>query len=361
MTRAPRLLARLYGLARVEGHLPTEAFLEQALAAALEEREVWPRLRVLAGWQTLPETTPDRIDSQLVVEEGRTDLTLRWERGVALVLELKAWSPPAPTLEQMLRYQRSSLHVAAICTDAAIYPQPILPTLTWTRIRQHRWDDAPLVWRQLCHLLDETGVAVPLLDAQAMVSIPVFTRARSTVARYASQAGAAMARILSDGGPPWKSDANLHDGHQRLAVWVWPGQWDTKERLGIACGLYVGREGDPLLVRGVPDLLFMLHANPKMPRPQRLRADPRGAEVMDRWRALPGSTRRWANPQDWELMRARESLAFLLTAPEQEGAFVNWMEQRAREFVETGGRDWILEVGGGEIAEGSADQVEVSG
>lgn len=111
MHRAEHLLAKLWN--RVQGGmLQKEGVLEDALAAALEAPGVWEKLH---GHLKLPSEIPSvlpRVSTQEIVEEGRTDITLRWSNGYSLVLELKIDDPPGK--DQIVRYLRSDSDVIAI-------------------------------------------------------------------------------------------------------------------------------------------------------------------------------------------------------------------------------------------------------
>ena len=118
MSRADHLPAKLYARARSGGGIVQhEGFLEDALAAALEEPGVWAAIRAAhPDWGALPASDPDKpVITQLVAGEGRADIHLTWTTGERLVIELKPWVPP--TAAQLERYAKA--HPGTLVTAIA--------------------------------------------------------------------------------------------------------------------------------------------------------------------------------------------------------------------------------------------------
>lgn len=163
MPRAEYLLAKLWN--RVQGGiLQKEGVLEDALAAALETPGVWEKVLAHLNFSSeLPRDLP-RVSTQEIVEEGRTDITLRWPNEYSLNLELKVDDPPGKG--QIDRYLRSGSDVIAIArlpghVDVQeLNGHKYLGLLTWSYLRKLDWENAPLEWRQFLRLLDVMGVVV---------------------------------------------------------------------------------------------------------------------------------------------------------------------------------------------------------
>jgi hypothetical protein len=181
MPRADHLLARAWERARQQ-ILPSEGFLEDALAAALEHPAAWPRLVEHFGWgDRLPHATPT-ISTQRADTWGRTDIELAWRDrdSPIVVFELKVQAPP--TSEQISRYLARENNVligigawsnaAALRADLPIaHVDRLIDVVTWNQLRHLTWRDAPLEIRQFQHLLDAIGVAVPRTDEQQLVGL----------------------------------------------------------------------------------------------------------------------------------------------------------------------------------------------
>jgi hypothetical protein len=317
-----------------------EGFLEDALAAALEHPEVWPRLRRLAGWSELPEEPPESVATQEPLPGGRTDIVLRWANGVALVIELKAWDP-LPTDGKLAHYASTGHRVTVIAPHPTVYPAPFLPMLTWARLRALAWPGAPLVWQQLCHLIEAVGVAVPRLELPAIIGlIPTWT-ARDVLEGWARPAVHLVQKQLMDGGWPCvlkegRREERVEDAFKRFGFWAWPVPWNGDECLGVFCGIYLGKDMRDVLVPGVPDLRLMVHVNPKHATSAVLRADPIMVAAAAAWAGSSGGVTRQYDPESWYLLDARESLVTLALAEDQELAFRAWMLARAREIIEAG-------------------------
>ena len=140
MSRAEALAAALYRRSIKRKREP-EGFLEDALAAALEHPEVWPRLRTLAGWSSAPAELPT-VNTQRRIGADRSDVWLEWPRLATLVIELKPWHPPADW--QLAKYAGLSRMVTAIAGYARPLAPTALPMVTWRQVRQLRWPDQPL-------------------------------------------------------------------------------------------------------------------------------------------------------------------------------------------------------------------------
>jgi hypothetical protein len=200
---------------RIEGgRLPTEAVLEEAFAAALETSGVWEKLHQHLGLSPdIPSTSPDEVSTQEVVEEGRTDITLRWSNGYALNLELKAGDPP--TKDQIERYLRSGLNVLAIARlpehkgVPAVGACKYFGLITWSRLRNLEWSEAPLEWRQFLHLLDATGVVVKNVDYVELEGIVRSWDTWDKLEAWSRQGAAAVEEQFRNKKLPWASRSKM--------------------------------------------------------------------------------------------------------------------------------------------------------
>lgn len=339
MSRAAYLPARLYRRA-TSAIVQREGFLEDALAAALEYPETWTRLRRLAGWSDLPDGPPESVTTQEPVPAGRTDIPLRWANGLALVIELKAWGS-LPTDAKLAHYGATGHRVTVIAPHPTVYPPPTLPMLTWARLRALRWPNAPLVWEQLCHLIDTVGVAVPRLEMPAIVGLEPTWNAWDVLESWARPAVEAVQKQLTDAGWPCvlkegRREERVEDDHRRFGFWTWPVPWTEGEYLGTFSGIFRGREGRDVLVPGVPDLRFMIHVNPNHTTSAALRNDPIFVAAAEAWgKSSDGITRQY-DPEGWYLLDARQSLVALALAEDQALAFRAWMQARATEMIDAG-------------------------
>ncbi len=339
VSHAARLAARLYRRA-TSGNVPHEGFLEDALVAALEHPDVWPQLRRLAGWFELPETPQESVTSQEPVQGGRTDVLLRWASGESLVIELKAWAPP-PDVATLATYSSPGHRVTVIAPHPTVYPAPVLPMLTWARLRALPWPDPPLIWEQLCHLMEAVGVVMPRLELPAIVGLLPTWTAWDLLDGWTRPAVEEVARLLSDAG--WscvvkegKREEPVEDNHQRYGLWAWPTPRRDDEWLGVFCGIYRGNDRRDVLVPGVPDLRLMVHVNPEHATSIALRSDPVFVAAAKTWAVPSGGVTRQYDPKSWVLLDARESLVVLAPAEDQPRAFRDWMLARARELVASG-------------------------
>lgn len=339
MSRAAQLSARLYHRATSET-LQREGFLEDALAAALEHPETWPRVRALAGWFELPEEAPESVATQNAVPGGRTDITLRWAGGTSLAMELKAWDP-LPTDDKLELYAKTGHRVTVIAPFARAYSAPFLPMLTWARLRALTWPDAPLIWEQLCHLIDAIGVNMPRLEVPAIVGMIPAWNVRDTLEAWIRPAVSAVRKTLEKGGWPCvikdgAREERTRDEYGRFGLWAWPAPWIEKEYLGVFCGIYRGSDGRDVLVPGVPDLRLMVHLNPEHATAAALRSDPALVSAAATWAVSSGGVSRQYDVEAWYLFDARESLIVLASVADQEVAFREWMVARAAELVDAG-------------------------
>ena len=173
--RARALLSQFYRLAG-HGNVPREAFLEAALAAALEDPEVWPRFADASGWARRlgPShlTAAPVVSTQDWVAGGRTDIRLSWSDRTPVVLKLKVTDPP--TSQQVETYLAGA-HVAAVAKSSVPInvrshePYEWLGILTWQFFRDLNWPGAPPVLEQLHQLIDDMEVAVPRITLHGRV------------------------------------------------------------------------------------------------------------------------------------------------------------------------------------------------
>ncbi|KYF89937.1 hypothetical protein BE17_17460 [Sorangium cellulosum] len=345
---AERVLASVWRSASA-GHLQTEACLEAAIVAALEDPEVLRRLADHLHW-SLPEGDP-RISTQEVVAEGRTDVTLTWPKASSsepvyqLVLELKANAPPNQgQVEKYLRDGADVVGVARFQRPANIVVPGggrFLGIVTWRRIRDFWREGAPLPLRQLHHLLDATGVTMPNITLPGMTSLVSSWTAWGIFREWSLRAAAEVAGDLKKAGHTWvlrsgnKGKRGFDERYERYAARLWPppmrGDW-----LYLFVGLFVGRDNDPVSVEGVPDLFLALHVDPDKSMGQLLQKDAKLAAAVAKWKKRSGNVLREFRPGEWEVLRARTSALELVQSAEQETEFLAWMRARAKEWVDDG-------------------------
>lgn len=329
--RADLLLARAWDRARV---LP-EAALEDALAAALEATDAWPRMVRHFRWP-LPKDRP-KVTTQDRVEEGRSDIRLTFTGGERAVLELKAG--PAPGLHQLRKYEEGA-RVVGIATTPRLYPSPALVGSTlWSDLRAMPWLAPPLPWRQLLHLMDTIGVTVPPVDVSALTGLFASYSAFDTFTDWSREAADHVAHGLSTGSVRFdtkdKERGRRFDerAHRRQVSWAWAPPWRRHPWTGVPTGLYFGFPSAPVLVPGLPDLLLMWHCPPDSPLHPALRGDAALVAAATRWSArTEASTFREWRPGDWPLLWARCSTSVLLGAPEPAKVYLAWVDQVVSEW-----------------------------
>jgi hypothetical protein len=345
--RADNALAQAYWRA-TQGLLPREGFLEDALAAVLEDTAVWARLVDHLDWgQLVPREAP-QVSTQDVVADGRTDIRLTWPEALPLVLELKVTDPP--TVAQMSTYLATGVRVAAVATYPARIPVApehmgrFLGVITWRRIRDLDWPGAPLILRQLHHLLDRMEVAVPQLTLPTLTGMVASAPAWDTLDAWSYWSIQAVRDVFAQAGMPCeqkdtpKGRARIEDAHQRYAYWLWPPPWRA-DMFSFVAGLFLGRPLDPLCIDGMPDLLLAIHVQPESPLGQALRSDSLFRQAVMAWVEQDTEPeQREYRPIDgvWEIVRARASSVALLRAPDQGGALVAWMSACANAWVAHG-------------------------
>lgn len=346
--RAERLLGRFFQYATHE-NVPREAFLEAALAAALEHPEVWRRFVAKVGWATLDGwahvATPPTVDTQEEVTGGRTDITLRWPGRTPVVLELKIHDPPSA---QQVETYLATAHVAAVAKHVAHLPvrghatHRWLGVVSWQRFRELDWPDAPLVLRQLHHLIDTLGVAMPRIHLHAISGMLSSWDAWNTFDGWSLHAAHGVIQRWSPAGLALvsrnKRQPPIESKYQRFAYLLWRNPWNWSVQLGAFVGLYMGRPATPTLVEGLPDLVLALHVSPTSAIATALGQDAAFGTAVAKWLARGGEVTREHLPADskWEFVRARASVLPLLGAPDQQKAFQDWFQARAAELVEDG-------------------------
>lgn len=352
MHRAEFLLAKIWK--RVQGGIQQkEAVLEDALAAALESLGVWEKLH---GHLKLPSEIPSvlpRVSTQEIVEEGRTDITLRWPNEYSLVLELKIGDSPAK--DQIARYLRSDSDVIAISRlPGHSYVQEDngrrhLGVFTWSNLRQLDWENAPLEWRQFLHLLDAMGVVVKKVEYAELQGIVQSWNAWDKLEAWSQKGMLAVQQLIEKEKLPWvykdkeRQRVKVDSSYERLVWWISHQPWQD-DALAIYAGFFVGRvrqgKPDQVLHDGLPDLMLSFHVNPESPRGKRIRTDPQLQNALTKWtsRAATGSVVREPrlDGSTWEIIRCRESSRILVEAPDPGQTVVDWMEQRAQEWIDTG-------------------------
>lgn len=335
--RADLLLARAYGRARV---LP-EAYLEDALAAALESTDAWARLVRHFGW-ALP-TALVKVSTQDRVAGGRSDIRLTFADGRRVVLELKA--DVAPGLAQMASYADDQVDaVIGVATTPRIYPSPkLLSSITWADLKHLPWLDPPLCWRQLLHLADTIGVTVPPIDVSALTGLYASFEAQDTFTTWSQRAADDVAKALTGGGAQFvtreKKRGRRYDerGHRRQVSWAWPKPWRQHPWAGVYSGLYFGHPHAPVLAAGLPDLVLCWQCKPGEALHLALVNDLQLAKIAARWASpgVDGTLRLWL-PGQWPLLMARRSSAHLLAHPEPGRVYLTWVDSLLREWAELG-------------------------
>ena len=344
MSRSDRLAAKLYNRARAGGGMVAhEGFLEDALVAALEQPGLWARVRAAhAAWERLPPADPSTVVTQVVSTEGRADIHLRWGLDVELVIELKPWAPPSA--EQMGQYVKG--HPGALVTAVAQWradysDDRVLPMTTWGTLRALSWEGEPTAWRQLRHLIDAVGAAMPNLDPNAMRALVPAWDAFDRVTDWLGPAATAVQRRFAKAGAPWvlREDGQrekVQRAHRRLGRFIWPAPFVEGENFGLFIGLFAGNQSRDVLKVGVPDLRFMVNLNHEGARAKALWHDGAFQDAVRRWELRQDAVAREASSTWWFLLDARQPLDALLNEADQAAAFANWMLARTEELVEDG-------------------------
>ncbi len=342
MSRADHLPAKLYARAR-GGVVQHEGFLEDALAAALELPGVWAELRRShPAWSVLPSSNPQAVVTQVVAGEGRADIHLSWSGGERLIIELKPWAPPSA--EQLERYVKG--HPGASVSAIARWSVPyaiagVLPMTTWGELRALTWPEAPPVWRQLHHLIDAVGAAMPNLDPGALAALVPAWDAFDRVTDWMGPAASAVQRRLVKAGAAWvlKEDGRrekLQRAHRRLGRFIWPAPFIENENFGLFVGLFAGNASRALRVSDVPDLRFMVNLNHESARASALWHDGPFQDAVHRWELRDDAVLREASSKWWFLLDAREPLDAILGDADHAESFKRWMLARTEELIEDG-------------------------
>jgi hypothetical protein len=324
------------------GRLLTEKFLEDALAAALEYPEIVDR--VIAHLRFRPPPGRPRVITQAPGEEGRPDITLEWD-GERLELELKIGEPPSD--DQIARYLAEKVSVAAIArlpgrrNPQSGYRHRFLGVFTWRGLRGLTFEDPPLAWRQLCHLIDVTEVAVPEVTLHSLTGMMSSWDIWDTFDKWSWNGTSAVQTVFNEVDKRWVfRERRFHIAQRRIhriyayESWI-PALYDDCY-LRVYCGLCLGRP--KVCVEGVPDLYIALNVKPDSTVGTKMRtAEPFSAAV-HQWQARTGRVVREfkTGPETWDIVRARESATELLHADDQGSFFVEWMEARAREWKDDG-------------------------
>lgn len=332
-------------------HLRTEACLEAALVAALEDSAVFAALAAHLGW-SFPTGQPT-ITTQDAVTAGRTDVMLTWPSSSGaepyrIVLELKVDAPP--DADQVEKYLGSGADVIAIARFQrriqinTINGKRFRGTTTWRRIRELKWSNGapPLQLLQLHELLDATGVIMPNVSLPGLMGIVSSWHAWVTFREWSKRAANTIAEDYCASGHNWvvragtKGRVGFEESYERYAARLWPPPM-RKDWLKIYVGIFTGRPDDPTLVDGVPDFFFALHVDPKMLFGQQLQTDAEFKAAVKAWQKRKGGEpMREYNPGEWEVLRARSSALQLAQAQDQERVFVEWMQACAQEWRSDG-------------------------
>lgn len=335
--RADELAAALY-LRSVKRKREPEGFLEDAFAAALEQPEVWLRVRNLGGWLNLPAEQP-RVQTQVRTELGRSDIWLAWPCGQVLVIELKPWHPPSEA--QLARYRPFATHVTAVAAYGASLVESSPPMLAWHQLRRLHWDGEPLAWRQLHHLIDTIGALMPNIHRSAAAGLVGSWDTLDKIEVWTGPAISAACEALKRGGltcvqREGREKRKLYRAHRYLGRWAWPLPYAKGEELEVFCGIFSGNARRATLHAGFPDMRVMVHLNPESPRARALWQDPAFCAGVERWKAKLGLVERQES-QDWfYLLDARQPLDAILDADDHGAAFKSWVVARVGELADEG-------------------------
>lgn len=341
--RAERLPSRLW---QRGGRTHPEAALEDALAAALESTDAWPRLVRHFGW-ALPSTRP-LVSQQDRVEAGRSDIRLGFPGEPLVVLELKAG--PAPSAAQLTRYAAGA-RVLGVATTPRTYPTPgLLGSVTWADLLALPWTSPPLEWRQLLHLAQTLGVAVPPVDLAALSGLQASYDAFQSVQHWARECADLAARRLSTPALRWvtregKAGRRWDErNHRRQVAWAWPLPWRAHPYAGVWTGLYFGRPDAPVQVAGLPDLVVAWQCIPGSPLHTAIAADMAMQATAARWAELRSNhTVRFWQPGGWQQLSARSSTARLLGQAEPGRTTLDWLTSVLDEWAPPGGLAKLLQ------------------
>ena len=364
--RADHVLAQAWNRSRTVQTQP-EGFLEDSLGAALEATDAWSRLAAHFRW-SVP-TGPFTVSSQDRVDEGRSDLRLRFADGNQVVLELKAG--PAPSDAQLHQYVETGTQIIGLARTPRRYAHPALVgTTTWADLVAMPWPDPPLPWRQFVHLAHALGVAMPPVDVSALMGLQASFDAQSTVFDWAREGSDLVAKRLSGGGVRWvvkqgsRGRRFIERQYRRQVAWVWPVPWKDHPYAGVLVGLYMGHPSLPVLVQGLPDLRMCWHAKPGEALHTALGADPAMLAAAVKWTGRPrAATLRTWDSAGWVQVSARCSSAVLLDSPEPGNAFLDWVTSVLDEWdadgISAAMRPHLLAAAGkeGEVDEGGGPPV----
>jgi hypothetical protein len=192
---------------------------------------------------------------------------------------------------------------------------------------------------------------MPNINLTGLTGLVSSWNAWGTFRAWSLRAAEAVTADLKKEGHTWVARASgrgklsFDETNERYVARLWPppmrGDW-----LFLYVGLFVGREGDPVLVEGVPDLFFALHVSPEKAMGQRLQKDKKLATAVAKWQKRGGNVAREFWPGDWEVLRARASALELVQPGDQEEAFSGWMRARLKEWVDDGILGVVSEIDG---------------
>ena len=305
---------------------------------------MWVAIRAAhPAWSVLPASDPlTPVVTQLVAGEGRADIHLTWATGERLVVELKPWAPPSPG--QLERYVHA--HPGTLVTAIARWSVPyaiagVLPMTTWGQLRALTWPGEPPVWRQIRHLIDAVGAAMPNLDPSALKALVPAWDAFDRVTDWLAPGAEAVQRRLVKAGAAWVLKETgrrekVQRAHRRLGRFIWPAPFIEGENFGLFVGLFAGYASRDLRTPGVPDLRFMVNLNQEGARALALWRDPLFKDAVLRWRQRDDAVLREASTKWWYLLDAREPLDAILYDPDQADSFKRWMLARTEELIDDG-------------------------
>lgn len=350
--RAERLLAHAWRRAK-HRLVTSEGFIEDALAAALEDQQVWSALIRHLGWERhgVPESAPE-LRTQHAGDFGRTDIELCWPGTAApiLILELKVQGPPS--VEQVAAYLGRDtavrlVGVAAWSNEAALraalapeLAERLIGVATWTQLRQLACAEPPLVLRLLQHLIEEMGVAVPRVDRQQLATLAGTLPAWQACDSWIISGLTAVRQVWVEAGLPASSlrSPQQHDNNGWYA-----GQFDvpltTRDRAQLWVGLSLADPDLRPLRADLPDLIVQFELDTGLPFNDRLRNDPVLTERLRSWAAASGPDEVRSAPHilgEWEILSTRISSDHLLALPDQREGFTAWAREAVTAWQEHG-------------------------
>lgn len=193
------------------------------------------------------------------------------------------------------------------------------------------------------------GVVVGKVDCAELEGIVQSWNAWDKLEAWSQRGMLAVQQLLEKERLPWawKDKAGqrvkVDSSYERLVWWISHQPWQD-DSLAIYAGFFVGRirnaKPDRVLDGNLPDLMLSFHVNPESQRGERIRTDPQLQTALAKWTSRAAARSVEREPRldgiTWEIIRCRESSRILVDAPDPGTKVVEWMEQRAKEWLEDG-------------------------